>query len=255
MKHARTLAARTLGAVLALAALAPAAHAQETPTARQVLDRYIEAVGGRAALAGQQYRTTRAEMSMPAMGMTMTMETYAARPNKMAMRMEAPGLGEIRSGYDGQVGWSLNPMAGPSVMQGRELEQAARQADFESSYNFEKFFPTMETVGRIEMNGEPCWNVRLVTSTGDTTHQCFSVASGLLVGGTATASSMMGEMETTVLVHDYRDFGGVKIPTRTVTQVGGQEVVLTVKEVSFAPIDPSVFALPAEIQAMVKPAG
>jgi hypothetical protein len=52
---------------------------------------------------------------------------------------------------------------------------------------------------------------------------------------------------------DYRDFGGVKMPARTVMNVMGQEMVMTVSEMDTNAVPDAVFALPAEIQALKRP--
>ncbi|HEX6039115.1 hypothetical protein, partial [Longimicrobium sp.] len=90
-----------LAGVAASLAPAPRAHAQDLPAARQIVDAYMQAIGGADAIASATHRHMRGEMSMPAAGMTMTMEMWQSRPNKMLMVMSIPGMGEMRQGYDG----------------------------------------------------------------------------------------------------------------------------------------------------------
>lgn len=247
----QTKLVRRLALAGAAAALAAApARAQELPTARQIVDAYVNAIGGTDAISRAQHRHMVAEMSMPAAGMTMTMETWQSRPNKMVSVMEIPGLGAVRSGYDGTTAWSVNPMQGPRILDGAELEQTLRQSDFDSNLRFEHLFPTMETVERTEMNGRPCYRVRMVAQNGDEAFGCFDTETKLLVAMTSRMESEQGVMETTASFHDYRDFGGVKMPSRTTVSVMGQEMVMTVKSVDTNPVSESQFALPAEIQAL-----
>ncbi|HEX5724119.1 MAG TPA: hypothetical protein VFX98_01565 [Longimicrobiaceae bacterium] len=251
MQLART---RTLGLALAAVLALPAlADAQPLPTAKQVIDRYIEAVGGRQALANRQFRHTVAEMDMPSAGMRMTIETFQARPNRLFVKSEIPGMGAMAYGFDGTVAWMNNPMQGPSLTEGKELEQRQREADFDSSINYEKYFPTMETVERTEMGGRACYKLRLVTAGGDEIFQCFDVENGLLVGSTAKQASQMGEIEVVTLFTDYQDHGGLKLPMKMTSTMMGQQMNVTMKSVSFEPFDPSVFELPAEIRALKQP--
>jgi Domain of unknown function (DUF4412) len=236
-------------AALALAFAAPLA-AQELPTAKTVLDRYVEAVGGRGLIGRFQTRHSVMEMSMPAMGMTMSMETFNARPNRMLVKMEMPGLGAMTSGYDGQVAWSNNPMQGPRIIEGEELKQTLQSADFDASLDYARSYSTMETVGRGEVGGRPCWRVKMVHTSGVEVINCFDVENGLLVGATATQVSNMGAVQAEMTFSDYKDFDGFKMPTRMTTRAMGQEMVMTIKSVSHEPLDPSVFALPAEIRAL-----
>lgn len=246
-------AARRAGAALCLALALPlTAAAQQLPPARQVIDRYVEAIGGREAISRQKFRSIETEMSMPAMGMTMTVKTLMAAPNRMITSAEMPGAGTLRSGYDGAVGWQVNPMTGPSLMSGAELEQNVQLSDFYSALNYDKLYRSMETTERAELNGRPCYRVKLVTASGRESWQCFDTETGLMVATGGKQESQMGSMEVTSLLSDYRDFDGVKMATRSTTRMMGQDMVVTVKSVSHAPVEASAFALPAEIQALAQ---
>ncbi|HLL84865.1 MAG TPA: hypothetical protein VK420_19505 [Longimicrobium sp.] len=247
MKHSfgRTLAL----SALVIAGSARGAAAQELPSAKQIVERYVEAIGKDAATR-HNFRRVVAEMTLPTGAMTMDMKF--ARPNKMVVNAEMPGLGAVRSGFDGARGWTVNPMSGAQLMEGKELEQLLRQADFDASFNLAAQFPSMTTVERSTANGQPCHRVRMVSVSQDTVHACFDVATGLMSQMQTRQESQMGKLETTVNMLDYKDFGGVKMPTRTVTQVMGQEMTMTIKSVSTDPIAPAEFEPPAEIKALMQ---
>ncbi len=57
----------------------------------------------------------------------------AARPNKLLRKVEIPSVGHVESGYDGKVGWSIDPLAGPSLLTGRELSEIADDAWFDGT--------------------------------------------------------------------------------------------------------------------------
>lgn len=241
---------RTLVLAGAAAAISVPASAQQLPPAREIVDAYVNAIGGLDAIASAQYRHFEGEMAMPAAGMTMSMEVWQARPNKMLMVMEIPGMGQMKQGYDGEVAWSVDPMQGPRIIDGAELQQTLRQADFDANLRFEHLFPTMETVERSEVAGRPCYRVRLVAENGDESFGCFDVETKLLLGMTSRTQSEMGTIETNVEFQDYRDFGAIKMPARTVMNVMGQQMVMTVRDISTDPIPDTRFEVPAEIKAL-----
>lgn len=245
-------AARRAGAALCLALALPlTAAAQQLPPAKQLVDRYVEVTGGRAAYMKHSSRTTEIELEMPAMGMKMPMRMVQAAPNRMVIQAQMPGgAGTMRSGYDGTVGWQINPMAGPALMSGAELEQTVQQAEFHGQLNYDKLYQTMETVERTEMGGRPCYRVKLVTRSGRESWQCFDTETGLMVASGGKQESQMGTLDVTTLLSDYKEFDGIRVPTRASAQMMGQEMVTTVKSVSHAPVEASAFALPAEIQAL-----
>jgi hypothetical protein len=246
----RTRFGRSLGlAALVLAVQAGAAAAQQLPPAAEVVGKYLQAIGGRAAAERFSARHVTAEMSMPSMGMTMTMESWTARPNRSFSKMEMSGM-SITSGYDGTTAWMNSPMSGPKILDGAEYKQAMDNANFDNNVDFAKVFPTMETVGERTVDGHACWNVRMVSANGTEVQNCFDKESGLLVGSISHQHTQMGEMTVEAVVGDYKDFDGLKMPTRMTMTMGPQQVVTTIKSVSHAPVADSVFALPPEIKAL-----
>jgi hypothetical protein len=243
---------RTLALVVAAGALfaAPAAHAQSFPSAQQVVSRYTAAIGGDAAIERVQHRHMRAEMTMVSAGMTMSMEIWQSRPDRILMVMEIPGIGQMRQGHDGETAWSSNYIQGPRILQGEEAQQQLRQADFDANLRFDHVFPTMEMVGRAELQGRPCDQVRMVAEDGDETVACFDLESGLLLGLTSMTRTERGRDESRVEFHDYRDFGGLRVPTRTVVTVGNEEMVMTVLEMDTDQIPASMYRLPPEVAAL-----
>jgi hypothetical protein len=233
-------------AILPLAA--GSARAQQLPPAREIVERYVEAIGGREAVSRPSQRHTVIEMS--AMGMTMTMETWQARPNLMLTRTQMPGVGPTTTGYDGRTAWSVDPMQGARLLVDAELQQTLLMADFDAQTDLEKSYPTMETLGQRQVEGQACWNVKMVHVGGVESQNCFDVQTGLLIGTTSTAEGPMGPISVEQVLADYQDFDGVKMPTRTTASMMGQMIVSAVKSVSHEPFDASVFALPPEIRAL-----
>lgn len=227
------------------------AAAQELPSAATLIARHVEAIGGRdAALRHAASRTT-GTFEVPAAGLSGSLVVISEAPGRMATRIEMAGLGEILSGYDGTHAWSVEPMGGPRLLQGAELDMMRDGANPLAAVRDESLFTAMETVDRIEIAGQPCYRVRLAWKSGRTTHDCYSTDSGLLVASTATQTSPMGEMEVLTRMEDYREFGGVRSPARIVQEVMGMQQVLTIREVEFGdagrwPIEP-----PAAVRALI----
>jgi hypothetical protein len=73
----------------------------------------------------------------------------------------------------------------------------------------------------------------------------FEVETGLR-RGVVVASPMGGQQRSTFT--EYRAFDGTKVATRHVQSTMQGDVVIVLSDVSFAPIDPTTFALPASIR-------
>lgn len=247
----RQMRARLFAAAAAAALFPAAIPAQALPDAASLVKKYVEAMGGNA-LRDKPGMITEGTFSMPAMGTSGAMEVAHARPNHLALKMTLPGIGEMRSGFNGEVGWSLNPLEGPRVLTGSELTQLRDDADFAATLRADHLIASMETVERGEVEGQACYRVRIVWKSGRETFDCYSTDTGLLVSTDLRAETVMGSVDATVLFSDYRDFDGVRLPTRTIQRVMGQEFVMTVSAVRFGPIDTAAFDLPPEIKALVK---
>jgi len=241
--------------ILAVALLvtgAASAEAQRLPRARYVVERYVAAIGGREAIARAQHRHTVTEVAMADVGIRMTVETFQARPNLIFVQMDVPGVGPVTSGYNGLVGWTVNPQYGARLLEGAELAESLRQADFDGSLDPGRSFPRMRTVGEKVVEGRPCWNVRLSAAGGMELQSCFDKETGLMVGSTIRqVHEEEGLVQVESTISDYREFDGIHMPMKYVTRVLGREMVTTVKSISHAPIAETVFTLPTAIQTIV----
>jgi hypothetical protein len=247
----RPVGRRVWALALAACALAPAAAAaQQLPPAEQLVQRYVQAVGGRDALLAPRTTRTRGTFEMPATGLAGELEVVSGKPNRVATRVTIAGIGEIRNGYDGQTGWSVDPMMGARLLTGGELEAAREQADPMAAVRDPSVFTSMTTVEQTTMGGQACYKVRLVWKSGRESYDCYAVDGGLLVASVNTQESPMGNIEVTTVVSDYRQFGNVRMPTRMSQEMMGNQQVITVTSVEFDVVDDAAFTPPAEISAL-----
>lgn len=243
---------RSIAAVgLAAAAASPLAAQGALPPARQLIDKHIAAVGGKQAILAAKSAHMKGTFEVPSQGMSGEMEIMTQRPNMMFSKVNIPGIGEITTGFNGSVGWSMNPMQGPRVMTGKELDLMKEQTA-ESELRDASLLMSAETVEKTTMGGQECYKVKLVWKSGRTSYDCYSVANGLLVGQQMSQESPMGTIEVTTTFADYKDFGGVKRPATRMQEMMGMQQIMTVKSVTYDAVPASAFELPKEIKALVE---
>lgn len=260
----RGAAAATLASLIALPALAqspavapapaaatPALTKADLPTFEEIHARNLEAMGGAEKLEAIEDMTIVGFMEMPAMGLKGAMKAYHRKPDLMTSTITLPGLGEIRSGTNGTVGWSIDPMRGPALTEPKELaQQRAMERLSAARMNPREVFPEIEVLSVKEFGGRPCYEVSFkgpdLALVG-----FYDVETSLVGGMRMTMSSPMGEIPMEILVSDYKTFGEVLQPTRTTVNVMGQQQVLAIEEVTFGAIDPAVFELPDAIKGLV----
>jgi hypothetical protein len=230
---------------------APAAQAAAPlPSADEILKKYRTAIGGEEAIRKHTSRSVKGTFEIPAQGMKGDLAVVAAAPNFIRVVVTLPGLGELQRGYDGKLGWSIDPAIGPRLLEGRELDEFRHSADFYDELHEPAKFKAITVVGRTEFEGHDVYELKLVRDSGFEYTEFFSVESGLMVGGKLNASSQMGQMPMTSVITEYKPFGGLMVPTVTRQRMMGLEQVMTVASVSFDAVDPKTFELPPAIAAL-----
>ena len=220
------------------------------PTAEEVLKRYIEKVGGEKAFAEYQSQHALGTISMGGPQMQGTMEVFAARPNKLLVLMELPGVGKITTGFNGKIGWMNNPLTGPMILPEAMLEQVATQADFDHALRKPEDYKSMEVLGLENFAGEPSYKLKLVHETGYESTEFFSKETGLQKGFLSTQESPFGPVNVATEITDYKKFGDILMPSRIVQKVSGMEQIVTIEKVDFNDVPDSKFELPPEIKTL-----
>lgn len=225
--------------------------AQDTlPQPAQIIERYHEAIGAAAFAAVESLHST-ARLAIPAVGITGTLEIWQGRPNLTLMHASVPGFGDIRTGFDGTSGWSLDPVEGPRILTGDESVQAQDDAHFDSHLRTSELVASMTTVERTTLGGHDCYSVHTVWKSGRETEDCYSVETGLLVASLQTHHDAAGPTDALILYEEYRQFGDIRLPTRITTQVNGVDQVITLDDVTLNNVPDSAFDPPAEIRALI----
>jgi hypothetical protein len=234
------------------AAVVPLAAQEAMPAGRTVINRYIEAIGGREVILRQSGRHITGKFEIPAQGMGGDLEIYGQPPNRILVKVSLAGIGSIQSGYDGTTGWAVNPMMGPMVLDSLQLQQMKQQADFYANLYPEASIASLETVADTTFDSTPSYKVKVVTTWGEEYFEFFDKAKGLQVGSIRNQASPMGNMEISSVVSDYRLVEGLLVPFKQVQRTMGIEQVITVLSVEVMTVPDSVFALPPEIRALMK---
>jgi hypothetical protein len=252
----QTMIRRTAIAILLGSASLAWAADEALPKAESILDRFVEVTGGKAAYEKRKTEIVTGTFAMPAQGLKGTFTRYAAEPDKSYLAMEFEGIGKMEQGTSGGVAWDKNPMTGPRVKSGEEKTQGMREAAFNEPIHWRKLYSKAETTGVETIDGDECYKVVMTPLEGKPETRYFSKKSGLVAKTAMTAVSPMGEVEVEALPSAYKDFGGIKMPTKTVMKQAGQEFVLTFESVKANEELPADrFEPPAEIKALLaKPA-
>jgi hypothetical protein len=222
------------------------------PSAQAVIDKHIEAIGGRKVLQSHSSVAVKGIMEIPAAGIKGPVEMYAARPNKMMMKATLAGVGDINEGFDGTTAWTVSPMTGPMIATGEELEQKAFGANFDRTLGMAHAYESMKTVEKTTFEGRPVYKLALTRKGGAVDTEFYDVETGLKAGSIVDVKSPMGTVTATSTLSDYKKFGDVLQPAVLKQTASGAQIVMTFTEMVYDKVDPAVFELPAAIKALIK---
>lgn len=250
------LPVRRVAVALAAAAMIPAGvSAQDMPDAQGLIDQYVEAIGGRAAATAAVASRATGTFSIPGMGVTGEVLVVRGPDGAMTTQITIPGMGEMLSGFTDDVGWSMDPMTGPRLLDGAELDAMREQADRLYEVRDASLFESFETVGERDYDGDACWEVKYTTNSGRALSECFSKESGLIIASITTQESPMGEVEVVSLIGSYERFGDILVPTSVTQNMMGQEQVVTISSVEFGDVDVGLLEPPAAIKTLMGAGG
>ena len=236
--------------------------AETLPSGAEVIQKYVKATGGEEAYKNRKTMVSKAQMSMAGMGQSIEITIYQKAPNMMATVVNLPGMGEQTTVFNGEIAWSDSAMTGPRLMTEDEMSSLKRQAAMDAQYAPEKYYESIQTISRTEFNGESAYELELVPKEGgETITQYYAVESGLLIGQASTQSTQQGDIEVKVIMSDYREVGGLKMPFKSTLEYPamGMSQMLSMTSIELdKEIDAKMFEVPEEIkqlQEQGKPGG
>jgi hypothetical protein len=230
------------GAAASALPIAPA-RAEITPEARRVVERYLEATGGRAAF--EAVRTVRMRATVRAFGLAGTTTAYLVRPDRRASDTRL-GPFHIPEGYDGEKGWRVDPGGQVIVLDGKDLEDARGAAWFDH----QRWLLPDQGGGRVVVAGHEedssgAYTVVEVTPpAGRPRSFWFHDGTGLI----HREVTQRDQMTVIIEPSDYRDAGGRRVPFRSrqrIVDMPANDLTMVVDSIWVDQlIDPAVFQPP-----------
>jgi photosynthetic reaction center cytochrome c subunit len=230
------------------------AVAPGAPSADQILDRYIQALGGAQRLANLTSFVAKGTYSgYDTSDAKVPVEVYVKAPSQRTTVAHVPvgdsgAPKDSTTTFDGRAGWISTPntLVPMLALTGGNLDGAKVDADLsfpgrikQALTNWRAGFP------EVSIDDHDVQVIQGTSGGKSLVKLYFDKKSGLLVRQVRYADTVVGLNPTQVDYSDYRDVSGVKLPFRwTVTWTDGLSS-FEMKEVQpNVPIDPSKFAKP-----------
>jgi outer membrane lipoprotein-sorting protein len=242
---------RRIALALAAFALSVCAYAQSAappsaPTVDRIVDRYIAAIGGRAAIQKQTSRVSLGTIDVPSMGLSGTVMVHEKAPDKL-LQVVIINSNAFREGYDGNVAWTDDPADGTRVMAGAELAEMKRDADFFHELHLHEIYPNLSFKG-IEKVGDRDAYLLEGTPADESVpdRMYFDIKTGLPMRFVSHHHSPEGESNLTEDFQDYRTVEGLQMPFIVAQTGGSSDFTIRMGEVHLnVALDDSEFAKPS----------
>jgi hypothetical protein len=199
------------------------------PTIDQILDKYVQGLGGKDALGKVKTRTIKATRSING-GEPIAEEISAKAPNKVLVVTSFPQAA-LSTGYNGQDGWTTGGRGENSVHED-ELEQFRRDAEFMfEPLKLKELYKELTVAGMDKINDKDVYLVRATTATGERERLYFDKQSGLLVRRLASLPTVIGFFPFQTDYNDYKAVDGVQVPYAMSWSIPGRSWTRKVVEV------------------------
>src|SRR5579862_129821 len=221
------------------------------PAADQLLDKYIQAAGGAAAIDKVNSRVMKGTIDVG--GKALPIDIYAKDPDKRISFTHTPDGDSVTAfnGHEGWLGMTGRPLR---EMHGSDLDGASIDADLHLATHLKQMFSQVHTRGTEKVGDQETYVVVGQREGKPQIQLYFDEQSGLLVRLVRYGDTALGLLPTQIDYADYRVADGVKVPYRwTLARPSGRFTIQLTELKQNVPVDDAKFVKPASPPPTAKP--
>jgi len=213
------------------------------PTGEQLIDKYVQTIGGAAAIDKVTSRVMKGQIDFG--GKSLPIDIYSKDPDMRISFTHMPD-GDSVTAFNGHEGWLGTPGRPLREMHGSDLDGASIDADLHLATHLKQMFTEMRARGTEKVGDHDAYVVAGRREGKPPIILYFDEQSGLLLRLLRFGETALGRMPTQIDYADYRDAGGVKIPYRwTLARPSGRFTIQVSEVKENAPVDDAKFVKPA----------
>jgi len=217
-------------------------------TADEIINKYVQAIGGKDALT--KISSVYTESNMDVMGMQTVVKTTTLNGKGMKQELDIQGS-LMTTCYTDKGGWSINPMAGstsaetmPEGQYNTGKEQIVVGAPF---VNYAEKGYKVELLGNEAVGDVSAFKIKMTSPDNVSAIYYFDPNTSYLVKSTQDVE-MQGQLIDNVMTYsDYKPSEGYSMPFKIdMVMAGGQfSMTMTVTKVELnKPVDEAIFTKP-----------
>ncbi len=210
------------------------------PSIEQLIDRYEQAVGGKAALMKVTTRVMKGSR-VGADGVLVPEEVYQSASNKLLVVTSYPDI-VFRRGFDGVRGWAKSSQ-GEGQISKEELAELERDAEFYGEIKLRELYPQMVVEGKSMIGDREAFVVAAASRRGLAERLYFDAQTGLLVRRSREFKTALGLFPLQTDYEDYKEVDGIRLPLFIRWSMPGRSWGRKITEVKHnTKIDDSIFS-------------
>lgn len=208
--------------------------APEGMTAQDVLNDYIEAIGGEKNLQKVKSLSTRYKAEVRGREMEVVQQQKAPNLYKSVTKI---GPMEMKQVFDGEKGVSTS-MQGKKEVTGAELEKMKMKSTLFYPSKIKELGLDASLKGIETVQGSEVYKVVFTTPKNEVSWtEYFSTDDGLRIAEETTQKTPQGKRTQTTYFGDYTEKQGVKLPGKITVNMGPQQITL---EATSIEVNPSI---------------
>lgn len=179
------------------------------PTADDILNKYINAIGGTPAIEKIKTRVMKGSV-VTANGQTISYEVHQTAPNK-AYEIFTSQRGSMERAVNGETGWEKNQQ-GVHELIGQQLADLKLSMQIFRNIKLKEQFTRLRFGGREKVGDRDAYVLNAGTADNRRERLYFDAENGLLLRRVTFTQTIIGVIPEQIDFDDYRDVEGVKLP-------------------------------------------
>lgn len=192
-----------------------------------IINKYIDAIGGREKLLSIKDKTTNIISTVE--GIEMKMTIYQKAPNKYKLSLNLAEIKQVIY-FDGKKGmiWVNGEL---NSISDEQFNDMVREADIHFLADFENKNVTVRYAGKEDVDGKVMNKLEFITPNGDSWYSFFEESTNLLVKEIHKSSSLEFTQEQEVTYSNYTEVDGIKFPMKIQTDIGEDTLILDISSI------------------------
>jgi hypothetical protein len=217
--------------------------ASNAPAVEQIIQKYIDAIGGADALGKVNTRQEKGMIDIS--GRSLPIEILSGAGGKQLTVIHLPN-GDNVTAYDGTSGWTSGPSRPVREISSVEVASAQAEVDLQLPLHLKQIFSEVKSAAPEKIGDRETYVVAGISSGEVAAKFYFDEDSGYLLRILRYTRSPLGRNPTEIDYSDYRAQSGLKIPFQRTIARPNSRFKIQIEEAKFnVPVDEAKFARPA----------